>query len=184
MRARRSFRSGFRQVRKPIYTNYIETSGLITLAATVDANYGVLLPADSPNKILVTDFASVIAQCENNSRIMKRSFIKMIFVADAPVIASIWVWINTRGMITASTDPYAFSLLPQTEDNAQLRERTLFYKRFIVTPEIGREIHVPLARRRNNYISDASTLTIQIGNNSAVGNLSFSAYGRVRTIEG
>lgn len=178
-------RQTFRAVRKPANTSYIETAGPITLAAGVTANYTLILASDSPNKALVADMAGVLAQCENNSRITKGSFIDMsFFTGSAFAVVNVWAYLNPKGMITAPTTGYDFNQAPTTEDNAQLRKQTIFYKRFVLTFPESRHFRFRLGGKRNNYLTDGSNLVIVVQNAATASTLSFHAYGRIRTIEG
>lgn len=183
---RRPRRSGFLRVKKPITTSYIDVSTAITLAAGVDANYSLLLASDSPNKALVTDLASVVSQCENNTRIIKKgSFISLNFLAqDAPGVVGIWVYMNVKGQVVAPVDSDDFNQGPTTLANAQLREYTIFYRQMPLDINSFRSIRIPLGSRRNNYMADGSILVLAIDNVYSTTGLQFSGYGRIRTIEG
>lgn len=182
----RPSRRGFIGVRKPIHTSYIDVSTGIALAASVDANYSLLLASDSPNTSLVTDMASVVSQVENNSRIIKKgSFIQLNFLAsDAPGTVGIWVYMNSKGTVVAPADIDDFNQGPNTLANSQLREYTIFYKQMSLDINSFRSLRIPLGSRRNNYLSDGSILVIVIDNMSATTAIQFSGYGRIRTIQG
>lgn len=182
---RRPFRRGFQTVKKPITTSYIDVSSYIGLAASVDANYSLLIASDSPNKALVTDMVSVVAQYENNSRIRKGSFLKLHFLpTTTPSVVTIWVYMNTKGMVVAPTDGDDFSQLPLTLANAQLREYTIFYKQVSLDVNHFRTVHIPLFSRRNSFMADGSILVLAIDNQWPDTAISFGGYGRIRTSEG
>lgn len=186
MASRRPRRSGFMRVRQPATTSYIETSGLATIATTTATSYLLLLASDGPNKALVTDL-SAVAQVENNSRILKRgSFMQFNLIANsAPAVVNLWVWLNKKGSITPPTNGYDFSLAPVTEDNAQLREQTVVYRRVSLSTTDFVTVRLPLGSRRNNYLTDpASALTLVVHNTSGASTISFTAYGRIKTLEG
>lgn len=130
--------------------------------------------------------ASVISQVENNTRIMKGSFLKLnVLATTAPAIVGIWVYMNTKGMITAPVDSDDFNEGPTTEDNAQLREKTIFYGHFPLSTSEFRSIKIPLWSRRNNYLTDPSTtLVVVVHNKNTTPSIQFQGYGRIRTLEG
>lgn len=185
MASRRPRRSNFMRVKKPATTSYISVLGT-SLAASTTANYSILLANDSPNKALVTDMASVVAHCENNSTILRRgSFLHLNFLGTTvPAIVTVWLYMNSKGLVTAPTDGNDFSSLPQTEDNAQLREKTIFYRQVPLSSSEFRGVRIPLGGRRNNHLVDGSILVLVIHNRTAAGAIQWSGYGRIRTIEG
>lgn len=181
---RRRSRS-FIRVRQPISTSYIQTAAPITLAAGVATPYSMLLTADSPTKTNITDFSAGIAQSENNTRLMKGSFVQInLLPTTAPAMVGIWVWMNTKGQLTTPTDSLDFSQAPAVEDNTQLREKTIAYRQVPTSTSEFRSIRIKLAGRRNNFMPDATILVMMIHNMSATASLSFSAFGRIRTLEG
>lgn len=179
-------RGGFMRVTQPASTSYIETSGAITLAATTSANYSVLLCSDSPNKALITDLASGIAQVENNSKILKKgSFIQFNIVSNTtPGIVNIWVWLNTKGAITTPTNAFDFSTAPTTEDNIQLREKTIAFRQVSLSTTEFRTIRVPLGARRNNFLVDPASQLVVTVHNQTGNTISYTAFGRIKTLEG
>lgn len=179
-------RSGFRVVKKGITTSYI-TSAPIAIAATVAPNYSLLINSDSPVKSTISDLGANIAQCENNSRIQKKgSFIQLNMIASTvPVMVGIWVYLNSKGMVVAPVNSSDFNQAPTTLANAQLREYTIFYRQVPLSTSEYRTIRIPLGSRRLNYMADpASILVMVIHNKDTVGSLTFSSFGRIRTIEG
>lgn len=181
----RPFRRGFVSVKKPITTSYIDVSSYIGLAASVDANYSLLIASDSPNRALVTDMVSVIAQCENNTRIKKGSFLTLHFLpTTTPSVVTIWVYMNPKAMVVAPVDGDDFSQLPTTLANSQLREYTIFYKQVALDVNHFRTVRIPLWSKRNNYLTDGSILQMTIDNQWPDTAISFGGYGRIRTSEG
>lgn len=179
-----SFRRGFHPVRKPVSTHYLDVSTGIALASTVDANYSVLLASDSPDKTIVTNLSSTVAQCENGSRILKKgSFLLLNFLSDGPGIVNLWVYMNEKGTVVAPTDSDDFSQGPLTLANQQLREHTIFYKSLTLDTNAARQIRIPLGSRRNNYMGDTNILVLAVDNTTTTA-ISFNGYGRVRTVEG
>lgn len=183
---RRPRRTAFMRVRKPSRTSYIEVSSTIGLATGVAANYSLLLCSDSPDKGIITNMSSTIAQVENNTRILKGSFINLQLLATTvPVIATVWVYMNYKGMVVAPTDGTDFNEGPQTLANAELRKNTIFYRRFPLSVNEWRNYRIPLFSRRNNFLADpTSVLAMEIHNTGAAGGLSILAYGRIKTLEG
>lgn len=187
MASRRPRHTGWVRVKQPISTSYIDVSAGISLAAGLNANYSLLLSSDSPNKALVSDMAGIVSQCENNTRIIKKgSFLHLNFLATvAPAVVGIWVYLNKKGMVTAPVDTDDFSQGPTTEDNAQLREQTIFYKHFPLDINSFRSIRIPLGSRRNNWMTDpTTTLVIVIDNLSATAAIQWNGYGRIKLVEG
>lgn len=181
---RRNTSRGFRMVRKPLSTSYIETSGNITLAAGATANYSLLLANDSPDKSIITNLASTVAHTENNSKIGPKSFIQLgLFSPTGPATVTLWSYMNAKGLVVAPTNGFAFSTGPTTLANANLRKHTLLYKRVSLTAESPRNIRLKLSTRRNNYLSDGSILVLAITNPAAT-SIEYNAYGRIHTIPG
>lgn len=173
------------RVRTPASTKYIETSGAISLATTVSANYTLLLSSDSPNSALVSDFGSDVAQVENNSKILKGSFIQTnLIAATVPCTVNLWVWLNSKGMTTSPTNGFDFSESPNTVNNQQLREKTIAYRRVSVSPNEFRSFRIRLAGRRNNFLPDPTSQLVMTIHNSGAGTISHSSFGRIRVLEG
>lgn len=184
MTSRRRF--GWRPVKKPIATSYIR-SGTISLAASTAANYSLLLSSDSPLKTAITDLSSGVAQCENNTRIIKKgSFIQLnMLAATAPLVVGIWIYMNSKGMVVAPTDSDDFSEDPTTLANAQLREKTIYYRQVSLSTTEYRSIRIPLGSKRNNFLPDPTSILVMVlHNKTATTAMSFHAYGRIHTVEG
>lgn len=175
---------GFRMVKKPLSTSYIETGGDITLAAGTTANYSMLLASDSPDKSIVTNLAATVAQCENNSKIGPRSFIQLGLASPTgPATVTLWVYMNAKGTVVAPANGYAFSQGPVTLANANLRAHTLLYRRVTLSAETPRNVRLKLSTRRNNYLSDGSILVLSVTNPAATA-VTYNAYGRLHIVPG
>lgn len=181
---RRRTTRGFLQVRKPSTTSYIETGGEIALAAGATAIYPLLIASDTPNKSLISDLAANSAQCENNSRIVGKSFIQIGFQSPTgPATATAWLYMNAKNLVTAPANGFAFNQAPLTEDNAELRAHTLLYRRVTLTPEVPRNVRLKISSKRNSFMNDASILNLVITNPAATA-ISYNAYGRIHVVEG
>lgn len=187
MATRPRSRRGFMIHKAPAETSYIQTATApISLAAGVLAVYPLLIASDTPDKSIVTNLAANAAQCENNTRLLKGSFIQFAMISETvPCYVTLWLYMNSKASITPPANSTEFSALPLTEDQAQLREKTIIFKQFALSTTDYRILRIPLTRRsgRNNFMNDASILNLVLHNRGA-GAIDFHAFGRIRTLEG
>lgn len=178
---------GFMRVKQPAETSYIQTATApISIAAGVLAIYPLLIASDSPDKSIVSNLAANAAQCENNTKLLKGSFIQFAIISETvPCYVTLWLYMNSKNTITAPANSTDFSNLPLTEDNAQLREKTIIFKQFALSNTDYRILKIPLTRRsgRNSFMNDSSILNLVVHNRGA-GAIGYHAYGRIRTLEG
>lgn len=187
--ARPSFRrsSGFMRVKKPVRVSYIIRSTPVAIATETAVNYSMLLNSDSPDKSIVSNFTSTIAQVENGTKILKKgSFVTISMIAiTSPVICAIWVYLNSKGQVIAPTDSTDFSEGPQTDANAELRAKTIYYRHIPLSTTEYRTVRIPLGSRRNNMMLDpTSILAIEMHCTGGSGSMEYLGYGRIRTLEG
>lgn len=186
----RRTRTVMRGPKKHITTSYAETGGVNTIGPGTSIDFAVLSASDSPTKTTITNLATAgtSAVVENNSVILKKgSFFKLnLFAALSFTVIGIWIYRNKGGYITAPTNSFDFNQGPLTEDNAQLREATVYYTRIALTAEESRTLRIPLWSKRNRSMTDSTVLRMVIHNQNltALANVNYSGYGRIRTIEG
>lgn len=179
-------RNAFPVARKPIRTIYVSTAGVNIISTASVVTNQMLITADSPDTSITTVPGVTVAQCENNSKIIKRgSFLRLSAWSDATgALLTVWVWKNPRGAITAPVTANQFSTNPLVEDNMQLRKNTIFYWRGVLSAQNVLRLRVPLWSRRNNFLQDLSTLNLLVANESGTDNINYTHYGRIHTIEG
>lgn len=180
-------RSRFRVMRRaggawrPRVTSFLNSAGLTGIAAATTTLYSLAIAQDSPDKSLITDFGGTnIINVENNSNIQPRSFLKLILTSESnvnPVTVQIY---RLKVGMTEPTSANIFNQGPQTEDNQQIRERTLFYRKMILgEANVATYLYIPLYKKRNSFLGDSERLKMMIANEGGV--LAWTGFGRLYT---
>lgn len=179
--------TGFmRPPRKPITTSYLTSGTLNIISFGTTVNVGMLVASDSPDKSIITDFSSTIAQVENNSKIVRKGSILKISATstvDSQLLV-IWIYMNMKGNVVAPVTSDAFNTAPLTLANAQLRKYTIFYWKGLLSAQNPRSWRIPLFSRRNSTMYDLTSIRLNITNAGSAGNINYVAYGRFKSIEG
>lgn len=181
----RNFRSRPRQVFRPTLTSYGNTDlSIISFATQIGVI--VLQASDSPDKNVITNFqvGGTVAEVENNSQILPRSFINLNL--QGTVFAqkvSVWVFRNARNMLTSPTSNNQFHTAPYGEDESQLRKHTIFFwSGLLDTQFTTKNLRIPLFKKRNNLMHDGTNIKMFIHNHVAgAGNLNYTAFMRIKT---